>query len=93
MSANLLNGESVCAVRFEGRLGAAVWEDQRRWFRDRPIWAGPDGAPGWRPDEDARRFVKSNAVERVTFFFTEASRRDPPGLLMEFRRPDPSAAN
>lgn len=87
MSANLLDGESVCAVRFEGRLGAAVWENRRRWFQQHPVWTRPGEGPGPMSDEGARRFVKATPDEYALFVFTEATRRDPPGLLIEFRRP------
>jgi len=82
LTANHYQGVAVCTVWFAGPLGPAAWEDLRRQFAS----GGPlDAAKGDAPS-DERRFVKETPGESVVLVFTQANRRDPPGLMMEATR-------
>jgi hypothetical protein len=84
LTANHYQGVAVCTIWFVGPLGPAAWEDFRRQFAA----GGPLNAASGQAPSAERRFVKEAGSETTVLVFTQANRRDPPGLMMEVRRAD-----
>jgi hypothetical protein len=78
-TANLVNGEAVCLVRFEGPLSVAAWEELRREYLTRSSWTSfaPADAPFY--------FETVKDGMHSSFNFTPPTRRTLAGVMMEFR--------
>lgn len=78
VGANRVDATTVCAIGFEGSLGPAIWEAQKRAMPTR--WKAYVPSPAGQ----AVRYLKEAGVETSVLMFTEANRRDPPLLIIEF---------